>query len=138
MMERSIELVIGFLGILKAGGAYLPIDPGYPQERIDFMLKDSGAVAVITAPTIAESMNRSYKSDLSDPSDINQTEIIQPLVFVFEYALARYLQRLGIQPGSMIGYSLGEYPKPTLKKSWHTRFTPTALSIKITFKLSRI
>ncbi|MCU0290189.1 MAG: condensation domain-containing protein, partial [Acidobacteria bacterium] len=35
MMERSIELIIGILGILKSGSAYLPIDPGYPQERID-------------------------------------------------------------------------------------------------------
>src|SRR6185503_12601179 len=37
-MERSIEMVVAILGILKAGGAYLPIDPTYPQERIDFML----------------------------------------------------------------------------------------------------
>jgi amino acid adenylation domain-containing protein len=43
MMEQSIGMIIGILGILKAGGAYLPIDPGYPQERIDYMLKDSGA-----------------------------------------------------------------------------------------------
>ena len=46
MMERSIEMIIGIYGILKAGGAYLPIDPGYPQERIDYMLKDSGAKIV--------------------------------------------------------------------------------------------
>ncbi|MCP5047896.1 MAG: amino acid adenylation domain-containing protein, partial [bacterium] len=42
MMERSVEMIVGILGILKAGGAYLPIEPGYPQERIDYMLKDSG------------------------------------------------------------------------------------------------
>jgi amino acid adenylation domain-containing protein/non-ribosomal peptide synthase protein (TIGR01720 family) len=41
--ERSPELLVAILGILKAGGAYLPIDPAYPQERIDFMLKDSNA-----------------------------------------------------------------------------------------------
>ncbi|MCU0286484.1 MAG: AMP-binding protein, partial [Acidobacteria bacterium] len=43
MMERSLEMIIGILGILKSGGAYMPIDPEYPQERIDYMLKDSGA-----------------------------------------------------------------------------------------------
>ncbi|HLP62676.1 MAG TPA: condensation domain-containing protein, partial [Candidatus Deferrimicrobium sp.] len=43
MMERSVEMITGILGILKAGGAYLPIDPDYPRERIDYMLKDSGA-----------------------------------------------------------------------------------------------
>ncbi len=35
------------MGILKAGGAYLPIDPDLPQERIDYMIKDSGAMVVI-------------------------------------------------------------------------------------------
>jgi amino acid adenylation domain-containing protein/FkbM family methyltransferase len=48
MMESSIEMIIGLLGILKAGGAYLPIDPDYPQDRIDFMLKDSNAKILLT------------------------------------------------------------------------------------------
>ncbi|MDQ1350458.1 MAG: hypothetical protein QG657_760 [Acidobacteriota bacterium] len=47
MIKRSIEMVIGIMGILKAGAAYLPIDPDYPQERIDYMLKDSGAKIMI-------------------------------------------------------------------------------------------
>ena len=47
MMDQSIDLVIGLLGILKAGGAYMPIDPGYPQERIEYMLQDSGARIII-------------------------------------------------------------------------------------------
>ncbi|MCP5047949.1 MAG: amino acid adenylation domain-containing protein, partial [bacterium] len=48
MMERSLEMIIGLLGILKAGGAYLPIDPDYPRERVDFMLRDSGAKVIVT------------------------------------------------------------------------------------------
>ncbi|MCU0286656.1 MAG: amino acid adenylation domain-containing protein, partial [Acidobacteria bacterium] len=47
MMERSIEMITGILGILKSGGGYLPIDPGYPQERIDYMLKESAAKILI-------------------------------------------------------------------------------------------
>jgi amino acid adenylation domain-containing protein len=42
-MKSSLEMIITIFGILKAGGAYLPIDPGYPQERIDYILRDSGA-----------------------------------------------------------------------------------------------
>ncbi|MCP5054527.1 MAG: amino acid adenylation domain-containing protein, partial [bacterium] len=43
MMDRCLEMVISIFAILKAGGAYLPIAPGVPQERLDYMLKDSGA-----------------------------------------------------------------------------------------------
>ncbi|MED1538480.1 amino acid adenylation domain-containing protein, partial [Bacillus pseudomycoides] len=43
MAERSLEMIIGILGILKSGGAYVPIDPEYPEERIQYMLKDSKA-----------------------------------------------------------------------------------------------
>ncbi|MGE5343917.1 MAG: amino acid adenylation domain-containing protein [Candidatus Omnitrophota bacterium] len=47
-IERSIEMIIGILSILKAGGAYLPIDPGLPQDRVDYMLKDSQARLLVT------------------------------------------------------------------------------------------
>jgi amino acid adenylation domain-containing protein len=47
-LERSPQLIIGIVGILKAGGAYLPLDPTQPQERLAFMLRDSGAAAVVT------------------------------------------------------------------------------------------
>ncbi|NIM10575.1 MAG: amino acid adenylation domain-containing protein, partial [Candidatus Aminicenantes bacterium] len=48
MVERSMEMIIGILGILKAGSAYLPIDTEYPQERIDYMLKDSKAKVLLS------------------------------------------------------------------------------------------
>ncbi|QHS63326.1 non-ribosomal peptide synthetase [Chitinophaga agri] len=49
---RTKELIIGILGVLKAGGAYLPLDPNYPQGRLDYMLKDAGArIVLVTAET---------------------------------------------------------------------------------------
>jgi non-ribosomal peptide synthetase component F len=48
MVERSIEMIVGIFGILKSGGAYLPIDSAYPQERIDYILKDSSAEILLT------------------------------------------------------------------------------------------
>jgi amino acid adenylation domain-containing protein len=51
-LERSPELVIGLLGILKAGGAYLPLDPGLPDERLSFMLADSGVETLVTQDTL--------------------------------------------------------------------------------------
>lgn len=47
-VERSLEMVIGLLGILKAGGAYAPLDPAYPQHRIEIMLEDSHAPILLT------------------------------------------------------------------------------------------
>src|SRR5262249_26627366 len=47
-VERSLAMLVGLLGILKAGGAYLPLDPGYPRERLAFMLSDAGAPVLVT------------------------------------------------------------------------------------------
>ncbi len=43
------------------------------------------------------------------PTIIDQTEITQPVVFIFGYALAKLIMKWGITPRAMIGYSLGEY-----------------------------
>lgn len=51
LMERSIEMIVGILGIVKAGAGYVPIDPAYPEERIEFMLKDSKPNAVLIYKT---------------------------------------------------------------------------------------
>ena len=44
--------MIGLLGILKSGGAYVPIDPSYPRDRIEYMLKDANAPIVITQTSL--------------------------------------------------------------------------------------
>jgi amino acid adenylation domain-containing protein len=47
-MERSIEMIVAVFGVLKAGGAYVPVDPSYPAERVQFMLRDCAAQIVLT------------------------------------------------------------------------------------------
>jgi amino acid adenylation domain-containing protein/non-ribosomal peptide synthase protein (TIGR01720 family) len=47
MVERSLEMFIGILGIMKSGSAYLPIDPGYPEERIRYMVSDSNMKTLV-------------------------------------------------------------------------------------------
>jgi amino acid adenylation domain-containing protein len=57
IVQRSIEMIVGMLGILKAGGAYLPIDPGYPNERIEYIVNDSGVTLLVTNTNQAENVN---------------------------------------------------------------------------------
>jgi len=48
LLERSVEMVIALLGVLKAGGTYVPLDPSYPQERLSYMLRDSGVSVLLS------------------------------------------------------------------------------------------
>src|SRR5262252_4512972 len=56
-LERSLELVVSLIAILKAGGAYLPLDPGYPRERLSFMLADAGAAVLISASRLRDRLD---------------------------------------------------------------------------------
>jgi amino acid adenylation domain-containing protein len=53
-IERSVEMVIGILAILKSGGAYVPLDPAYPEERIGYILKDSGSNLLVVQKGLSE------------------------------------------------------------------------------------
>ncbi len=54
MLPRTAFVYIAMLGVLKAGGAYIPIDPEIPGERVDFIMKDSGALLLISSGDILE------------------------------------------------------------------------------------
>ncbi|MFF2073118.1 non-ribosomal peptide synthetase, partial [Priestia megaterium] len=47
MMKRSLDMFVGIVGVLKAGGAYLSLDPSYPDERLQFIIEDSGLDLVV-------------------------------------------------------------------------------------------
>ncbi|GID93891.1 hypothetical protein Adi01nite_33030 [Amorphoplanes digitatis] len=47
-MQRSIEMVVSLLATLKAGGAYLPLEPGYPRSRLEFMCEDARVPVLLT------------------------------------------------------------------------------------------
>lgn len=62
IMERSVDMIIAIYGILKAGAAYVPISPGLPEERVRYMLDDSGARIVLTQGLDGQFNNMSLDS----------------------------------------------------------------------------
>ena len=54
LMDRTADAMVAIFGILKAGGAYVPIDPALPEERIQYIVEDSGASIVLTEKSIAQ------------------------------------------------------------------------------------
>lgn len=48
-LERSPEMIVAQVAVLKAGGAFLPLDPGYPGDRLAFMVDDSGARLLVVS-----------------------------------------------------------------------------------------
>ena len=62
-LRRKSYVVSALMGILKAGAAYYPIDPSYPQERIDFMIKDCNAKIVVDENNIMELLSGKNSAD---------------------------------------------------------------------------
>jgi amino acid adenylation domain-containing protein len=48
LLERSCDFVVAMLACFKAGAAYVPLDPTYPQDRIQYMLNDSSAAVLVS------------------------------------------------------------------------------------------
>ncbi|MBS7256341.1 non-ribosomal peptide synthetase [Flavobacterium branchiicola] len=78
-LDRSEKLIIILLGVLKSGAAYLPLDSGYPQERLDYIEKDSNCKAVITEKEWKEfySESKNYPLDnLQRNASLNHTAYV--------------------------------------------------------------
>jgi amino acid adenylation domain-containing protein len=67
-LNRSLAMVVGALAILKAGGAYLPLDPGYPPERLAFIMKDARIPILLTGQCMTDQLPmRTQKVVTVDP-----------------------------------------------------------------------
>ncbi|CAN7588724.1 amino acid adenylation domain-containing protein [Pseudomonas sp. LjRoot263] len=53
-VERSAHMIISLLAVLKAGGAYVPLDPDYPQERLAWMIEDSGLSVLLSQRSLLD------------------------------------------------------------------------------------
>ena len=109
LMERSVELVVALLGVLKAGGAYLPLDPTYPEERLQFIIEDAKPAVILTADDTDQSRG-------SNPDLIRGFDRCHPcsLAYVI-YTSGSTGQPKGtlITHGGLLNYvswAIGQYP----------------------------
>jgi amino acid adenylation domain-containing protein len=68
-LERSVNNIVALLAILKAGGAFVPIDPAYPQDRVTFMLADSGVQVLITQQSLITNLPEQQAKVIQIDSD---------------------------------------------------------------------
>jgi amino acid adenylation domain-containing protein len=76
MMNESIEIVTAILGILKSGATYLPIAPGDPKERKEYILADSNTHLLLAPGKFSDGL--SFKGASLDPADVKESPIAFP------------------------------------------------------------
>lgn len=92
MMNRSLEMIVSILAVLKAGGAYIPIDPEYPDERINYMLNDSKTKILLTTKhlnkqivceqiLLADLENAFYQDHLQNMISISRPEDLSYIIY---------------------------------------------------------
>jgi amino acid adenylation domain-containing protein len=67
---RNEWMIIAILGILKTGSGYVPIDPVYPDERIDHIKRDSGCKIVIDEAFILQFSKKQHSSVRYEPDKV--------------------------------------------------------------------
>jgi amino acid adenylation domain-containing protein len=55
-LDRSLEMLVAFLGVLKSGATYVPLDPAYPQTRLRTMIDDAAPTILLTRESLAEAL----------------------------------------------------------------------------------
>ncbi|WP_162034192.1 non-ribosomal peptide synthetase, partial [Chryseobacterium potabilaquae] len=75
-LERSENMIVGILAVLKSGGAYVPMDPGYPIDRIEHILSETGARVIIAEENTKSKLYEALIQDLCVVS-INNVEHIR-------------------------------------------------------------
>ncbi len=120
-LHRSPELFVALWAILKSGAAYLPIAPDYPQERIDYIVNDSGIKTILTQNELLPRFKQSNAhlialDDLTHPYQQESSE--NPKVNILPNHLAYLI------------YTSGSTGKPKAVMVEHRSLLNHALSIK--------
>ncbi|OXA89994.1 non-ribosomal peptide synthetase [Flavobacterium hercynium] len=80
-LERSENMIVTLLGILKSGAAYVPIDLAYPQERIEYIEKDSNAKIVIDQQVLEQFYAAQNQYDTTNLKKINSANDLAYIIY---------------------------------------------------------
>lgn len=83
-LDRSVDLIVALLAVVKSGAAYVPLDPAYPQARLEHMISAAGLETVITSTPLAESFRQAGAAQVLDVERAVAAEI--PAEPVISYA----------------------------------------------------
>ncbi|MBF0101539.1 MAG: amino acid adenylation domain-containing protein [Desulfobacterales bacterium] len=86
MVDRSEFLIAALLGILKSGAAYLPIDPNYPQERINYIIEDSNCQWLLTQDSYMEFAHQTRAKRIIDLHQIVGVNFNSPIIGTNQYS----------------------------------------------------
>lgn len=79
LLNRSEMMIVAAIGVIRAGAAYQPLDPGYPDERLAFMMEDAEAMLLITEDSLL-GKTASFKGDVLNITDLpSLPKLSQPL-----------------------------------------------------------
>ncbi len=70
MLARSIEMVVAIIATLKSGAGYLPLDPEYPESRLEFMLQDAAPSVVITTEAMRSHLSHGITTVMLDAAEV--------------------------------------------------------------------
>ncbi|MFI1914972.1 amino acid adenylation domain-containing protein [Nocardia sp. NPDC020380] len=77
-LSNSVEFVVAVLAVLKSGAAYLPIDPAYPDERIEFLISDANPRLVLGRVELDAAEEQATGFGEQDPSDADRVRPLRP------------------------------------------------------------
>lgn len=92
MVNRSLEMIVSILAVLKSGACYIPIDPEYPQDRIEYMLDNSNSKILLTFEKLKDKVNfdnklfvelsnELYNSNKSNLENINEPDDLAYIIY---------------------------------------------------------
>ena len=126
---RTPNLLVGLLAILKAGGAYLPLDPGYPLDRLAFALDDAQVRVLLTGEGVPPALAQRVETVLSLDSEWNDESGHDPALDLRPDHLAYLIYTSG-STGRPKGVAMEQGALVNLIR-WQARALPLAAGTRV-------